>query len=180
MTFTNIPSLFKVDLTQSLQEKVSKILTAPVDMSTDFLRALDLLLDTAVMFNVPESSMPTHLFVFSDMQFNDANKTRHGNQKTQTTFELLEKKYLTAGYTRPTIVFWNLRGDTKDYPVCGDVPNVSLVSGFSQSLVKLFSSGIIATPMMTMLQALDCMRYSAIEKIFRNNCYSDSNYVTTK
>jgi len=167
MTFTDVPSLFKVDLVQSLQEKVAKILTAPVNQSTDFLRALDLLLDTAVTFNVPESSMPTHLFVFSDMQFNDASNNYSGD-KVRTTFELLEKKYQSAGYTRPSIVFWNLRGDTKDYPVCDNVPNVSLVSGFSQSLMGLFSSGIVATPMMTMLRALDGTRYDPVEKIFRN------------
>jgi hypothetical protein len=140
-------------------------------MSTDFLKALDLLLDTAVTFNVPESSMPTHLFVFSDMQFNDASNTSRdgsGFKSLQTTFELLEKKYLAAGYTRPSIVFWNLRGDTKDYPVCKDIPNVSLVSGFSQSLVKLFSTGVIATPMKAMLHALDDKRYDPVEKIFRN------------
>ena len=47
-----------------------------------------------------------------------------------------------AGYAAaPTIVFWNVRGDTHSFPAAADTPGVEMVSGFSQNLLKLFMEG---------------------------------------
>jgi len=157
ITFTETPSLFRIDTEDSLQDKVKAIRSAPWGMSTDLSKVFNLLLDTAKILRVPAENMPKTLYIFSDMQFNTACPTN-----TKTNFEHIEFKYRAAKYNRPNIVFWNLRGNTVDFPVEHHVPNTALVSGFSPSLMELFMSGDVVSPYAVMLKALSAPRYSKI------------------
>jgi hypothetical protein len=38
----------------------------------------------------------------------------------------------------PEIIYWNLRGDTKGFPVQATTPNCQMLSGFATSQFKLF------------------------------------------
>jgi hypothetical protein len=121
------------------------------------MKAFDLILNTARMFNVPAEQMPKTLYIFSDMQFNEACP-----ENRRTNFQVIEQKYRDAGYVRPNIVYWNLRGDTVDFPVEKDVPNTALVSGFSQAILQIFMNGTIVSPYHAMRVAIDAPRYSRI------------------
>lgn len=157
MTFDANPSIFRVDVNASLRDKVAKVQSAPWGFNTNLARAFDLLLDTASMFNTPADKMPKTLYIFSDMQFDQASP-----DNSKTNFQNIELRYNQAGYTRPNVVFWNLRGDTVDFPVEQHVPRVALVSGFSPSLMELFLSGEVISPYAIMLKALSAPRYSKI------------------
>jgi hypothetical protein len=127
-------------------------------MTTDFQAVFDLLLNTAKMYNVPQESMPKMLIVISDMQFDAANR---GGSKTN--WEALEKKYADAGYTRPTIVFWDARGNTLDMPVPhSNVPNCSLIGGFSANLLNPLIDGEVPSPLHLMKKVIESERYSRI------------------
>lgn len=156
LTFTSTPSLFTIDLTETLQQKVRRIQTAPSSMSTNLAAAFDLILEVATRDDTHPKDMPKTLYIFSDMQFDVACPG-----KSQTNFQTIEDKYQSANYTRPLLVFWNLRA-TLDFPVEQHVPRTALVSGFSQSLMELFCSGTIVSPYAVMLQALNAQRYSKI------------------
>ena len=96
---------------------------SPWGGSTNFQSAFDLILNMAVMFNVPPEQMPQAMAVLSDMQFNIADGNR-------TNWEEIERKYAAAGYRRPTIIFWNLSGSSIDYPVPHDkVPIAPCAAG---------------------------------------------------
>merc|ERR1712012_827890 len=41
----------------------------------------------------------------------------------------------------PHIIYWNLRGDTSGFPAQADTPGVTMLSGFSPSLMKLLLDG---------------------------------------
>jgi len=157
LTFTDNPAIFRIDPESTLQTKVRQIRNVPWGMSTNLVKAFDLILNTAIMFNVSPDDMPKTLYIFSDMQFDVACS---GN--TMTNFEAIEVKYARAGYSRPNIVFWNLRGQTVDFPVQQHVPKTALVSGFSPSLMELFMSGEVLSPYAIMLKALTAPRYSKI------------------
>jgi len=92
-----------------------------------------LILERAKSASLPESAMPKKLFVLSDMQFNQAD----GSGQYKTNHENIKQMYKDAGYVIPTIVYWNLAGNTGDFPVGSDETGVGLVSGFSPSLLKL-------------------------------------------
>jgi hypothetical protein len=159
MTFSTTPVLETLR-GDTLADKVRNMVKSHWDMTTDIQLAFDTILTAAQAFNVPPSEMPQTLFIYSDMQWNQACRS---NDKSN--FEEIERKYREAGYVRPKIVFWNLRGDTLDFPVAQDAPNCALVSGFSPDLLDLFLEGEEMSPFLIMRKAIDCDRYSQIREM---------------
>jgi hypothetical protein len=158
LTFESQPSLIKTKITDTLFARVKQVSRAPWGGSTDIQRAFDLILTTATMLNVAPENMPTHLFIFSDMQFNQASPAN-----ASTNFETIEQKYIDAGYVRPNIIFWNLSGDSIDFPVDARCPKTTLVSGFSQSIMSAIMAGDTPNAMAVMMSILDSERYQQIK-----------------
>ncbi len=98
---------------------------------TNIEKALNTLLDSAVMWNVKPDQMITTLIVFSDMQW-DPSVT---GIRSMSVIEQCMKKWEDAGYERPVIVYWNLHA-YDNQPATKNDKNVALVSGFSPSILK--------------------------------------------
>ncbi|XP_004299226.1 PREDICTED: uncharacterized protein LOC101314465 [Fragaria vesca subsp. vesca] len=124
--------------------------------NTDFQKVFDLILQVAVNGNLKPEQMIKRVFVFSDMEFDEASGYGgyggygmyggyggYGRNQVprgwETDYEVIQRKYREKGYgdAVPQIVFWNLR-DSKATPVPGTQPGVALLSGFSKNLLKLF------------------------------------------
>src|SRR5690606_6017738 len=133
---------------------VSQLTKANWGMSTDLNAVFRLILDTAVVNNVPEQDMPTKILILSDMEFNEASSTK-------TNFEVIKEMYASNGYKMPSIVFWNLNGRINNLPAT-QYDNVALVSGFSPVLVKSVLGGETLNPVEVMLKTVDKERYSLI------------------
>ena len=104
--------------------------------------------------------MPKRLYILSDMQFDSAIEC-----DTKTVFESIENMYLKTIYTRPDIIFWNLRSDTTyDFPVNNNQKGVATISGFSPSILKNILNGDEITPYTIMRNVIDDIRYSIIKK----------------
>jgi hypothetical protein len=73
------------------------------------------------------------LVVFSDMQFDQSS-----NLSSTTVMNTMRSIFGSAGYDVPTLVFWNLRGDTTGSPVTSDESGVIQVSGFNQNMMNSF------------------------------------------
>ncbi|CAL1363868.1 unnamed protein product [Linum trigynum] len=132
-------------------------------MSTDFQKVFDKILDAAVLNNLTEDQLIKRVFVFSDMEFNEASipprwvrdpsSTRRWlevepeQRSWETDYQAIQRKFREKGYNRvPEIVFWNLR-DSRATPVVGTQNGVALVSGFSKNLLKIFmEEGRIVNP----------------------------------
>lgn len=142
----------------SVREMVLNMIKTDWEMSTNLQAVFNLIFETARNNNLKAEDMPSSLFIFSDMQFDLACQSN-----TRTNFEEIERKYHEAGYVRPKIVFWNLRANTVDFPVPNEnVPNTSLVSGFSPALLELFLDGHDISPYKIMRKAIDAKRYDRI------------------
>jgi hypothetical protein len=89
---------------------------------------MDKILSVAVKNSVPESDMPKMLLILSDMQFNQC--VTHDD----SAMEMIQRKYEAAGYTAPSVVFWNLNSSGNS-PVKSDKSGAALVSGFSPSIM---------------------------------------------
>lgn len=144
LTFSQDPTWVTFADGASLAEKTRITARAPWGMNTDFTKAMNLILDTAVKANLKPDEIPD-LIVFSDMQF-DSARTRSGDWETH--YERLVRKYKEAGlkacgipWSPPHIIFWNLRGDTRGSPAAADTEGVTMLSGFSPSLLKLLLAG---------------------------------------
>ena len=127
LTFSGSPEL--LHLKGNVVQKAQQMSSSNWAMSTDLHRAMEKILSTAKSGNVPQSEMPEMLLIMSDMQFNACTSFDH------SAMQMIEKKYESAGYEMPKIVFWNL--NAKDnVPVAFDKSGVALVSGFSPSVLK--------------------------------------------
>ena len=139
ITFHDNPSFVSLKPNGSLNEKFQQLRMSGWGMSTNIQGTFDLMLAAATKAKLKAADMPDRIIIISDMQFNSC----HGGNKTN--WEVIERKYKDAGYKRPTIVFWNVRGDTEDFPVTTVSNDVCLVSGFSPSLLK----GVIEMPVLS-------------------------------
>lgn len=131
-------------------------------MNTDLNAVFTLILQRALASNIDPEQMIETLFIFSDMQFDNATTTTvypdysgggedpYGAMPaddkpsaTETNFKVAQAEFAEHGYKLPKVVFWNLRGDADDtaVPVTHREEGTALVSGFSGHLLKLFMAG---------------------------------------
>jgi hypothetical protein len=166
ITFETTPRFFHLTK-KSLHGRVNQLQSAPWGGSTNFQAVFDLILDKALGYekgikvrdSLKSEMMPKRIFVLSDMQFNIAS---YGNN-FMTNYEVIKAKYALSGYKMPLIVFWNLRGDTKDFPVNALENGVTMISGFSQELLRSVVKGKDFTPYGVMRETIDAERYSVLK-----------------
>ena len=116
----------------------------------------NLLLKTAVKYDLPQEELPKRLYIISDMEFDECLE----NSGT-TNFENAKRKYAEKGYTLPEIVFWNVESRNAQQPVTMNENGVALVSGCSPRLFSMVASGEL-NPYKTMLEILTSERYTKI------------------
>ncbi|CAN6706854.1 unnamed protein product [Malus baccata var. baccata] len=134
ITFSQNPQLHLIHGCD-LQSKCDFIRRMEWGMNTNFQKVFDLLLDVAVKGRLKPEQMIRRIFVFSDMEFDQASSSR----RWETDYQTIQRKYRERGYGNavPQIVFWNLR-HSMSTPVPSTRPGVALLSGFSKNLMKLF------------------------------------------
>uniref|UniRef100_J3MYV4 TROVE domain-containing protein n=2 Tax=Oryza brachyantha TaxID=4533 RepID=J3MYV4_ORYBR len=134
ITFSRTPQIHTIK-GKTLTEKLRFVQEMDWGMNTNFQAVFDRILRTAVDGQLPPEKMIRTVFVFSDMEFDQASASRHW----ETDYEAICRKFMAAGYgdVVPQIVFWNLR-DSTSTPVTSTQPGVAMVSGFSKNLLKIF------------------------------------------
>jgi len=154
LTFSTKPKLQV--LKGNLLDKLNQLQTANWDMSTNLHGAFEQILTYAVKGNVAAKDMPKYILVMSDMEFNAC--TNHDDNAMQ----MIERKFVEAGYSVPNIVFWNLNARQGNVPVKFDKKGVALVSGFSPSIMKSILAAESLDPVSVMMQTLNSPRYAVI------------------
>jgi hypothetical protein len=140
ITFSEKPEFVTIDLEGELRKNVNKMIKSSWGYSTN-LRAvfLDLLLPIAVKHKIKQEEMVKRLFIFSDMQFDEASRTK---RSWNSTHDDIVKAYKEAGYEVPEIVYWNLAAQQektlRPMPVQADTPGVAMMNGFSPAMLKVF------------------------------------------
>lgn len=159
LTFSERPIIAKLH-GKSLKEKVNNVRREHVGYNTNVNAAFLKIVEFAKTHKISHADMPKFLVLFSDMQFDVADRT-DGNK---TGFAMAKAAFKDAGYDLPKIVFWNLNANVKNVPVKFDKNGTALVSGFSPALMKsIFSAELDAddfTPLALMLKALQVERYN--------------------
>merc|ERR1740123_1241988 len=155
LTFSEEPTWVEFNPSMSLDEKVNKMKEAPWGQNTNFEAAMDKILKVAIKAKLSPENIPD-LIVFSDMQFDQArathddlyNQNHANNDSWETHHERIVRTFKEAGvkvcgkeWPAPHIVYWNLRGNTSGFPAQADTPGVTMLSGYSPSLMKLLLNG---------------------------------------
>ena len=188
LTFETDPKWVDLSDCKNLMEKVKSLKKSSSGLSTDIDKAFDRILDVIMKNKLSEKDIPD-LIIFSDMQFDEANKNNNKNNKNKDVLQKrLEEKFAKVGneisgkpYKVPRIIYWNLRPNTTGFPVESSTLNTQLLSGYSPSLVKLILNGeplekeevsesgeVIKrqiTPLETVRKCLDDTRYDDVRII---------------
>ena len=161
ITFDERPRFYNFGNENNWFGKVKRLMKAPWGMNTDFSAVFNLILSRAQTVGLSQSDMPERIYVFSDMQFDEADSGYH------THFESIKKKYEDAGYTLPQLIFWNLRSSSTNpnYPVTLLNTNVALLSGFSPAIIKAVLEVSDLSPMAVMIKAIMDPIYDVIESV---------------
>ncbi|KAI0040289.1 hypothetical protein FA95DRAFT_1566528 [Auriscalpium vulgare] len=142
ITFSAIPEFVTLDPARGLVDNVHRMSTTHWTMNTDLHAVfVNLILPLAVQNNVPQSDMIKRLFIFSDMQFDEAtSSSSHGSSaaKWETNHDEIVRAYAEAGYEVPEIVYWNLSKYSATTPVLAERAGVAMISGFSPAMLKVF------------------------------------------
>ncbi|KAI4294350.1 hypothetical protein K525DRAFT_290925 [Schizophyllum commune Loenen D] len=137
ITFSSEPEFVNLDLDRkSLAGLVREMSRAGWGNNTNFETVfLDLLLPLAKKRCVPKEEMIKRIFVFPDMQFDEAS----GQKNWDTNYDAIARAYEEAGYDVPEIVFWDLSmGTQRSVEVEAKRKGVALMNGFTAGLMKVF------------------------------------------
>jgi len=150
LMFSQTPSWHYLKDCCTFVEKVKSLQRGSWGGSTNFELAMELIAEVIEKENLSQEDIPT-LMVVSDMQFNDASGRgaygRGGGRKSTASenikrmFEQLGVKMWGKPFSVPLVVFWNVRAGTSGTPAGKDDEGVTLLSGYSPSLMKFVLSG---------------------------------------
>ena len=169
ITFSTNPQLVEFN-GDNIVDKIRRCSNANWGGSTNVEAAMDLILESAIEHNLPQSDLPARLYIFSDMEFDrciTSGPSRKdvwympdtlGREGIKTLFEKIEQKWRNAGYDLPQVTFWNLYARQNNIPAIG--PKFNYISGFSMSQMEAVMAGKTAVDMM--LDVLNKKRYNDV------------------
>ena len=172
ITFSGNPQLVKFEGID-LYDKFQRAEEAEWGMNTNIEATMDLLLTTAINNHCTQAEMPSRVYIFSDMEFDDcaavgpvtvdrfygSGMRRLNSGAANTYFESLKDKWAAHGYKLPNIIFWNLRSSQDNIPAIGE--GFSYVSGFSMNMIECILSGKDGYDLM--MDKLNTERYAVIQ-----------------
>jgi hypothetical protein len=138
ITFSESPQIVQIDPNAGLVEAANRMNSADWGMNTDFNAVFTkLILPMAKKHNLSKDDMVKRLFVFSDMEF-DQSTTSAKSDNWKTEYQKIVEAFQKEGYDVPEMVFWNLQGARGAKPVTAETEGVSMMSGFSSNMMKVF------------------------------------------
>jgi|UniRef100_A0A6C0ALV8 hypothetical protein len=170
LTFESEPRWIHLDETDDFVDTVKKVRDIPWGGSTNFQRALEMILDAIVRNNIPPDAVEKMvLAIFSDMQF-DYNiasgwDTQYQSIKNQFSEAGLQSVYKKP-YNVPHILFWNLR-KTNGFPCLSNEQNVTMLSGYNSTLINVFCNKGFD-------ELKNTTSFQQIMEILNNERYSDN------
>ena len=155
ITFSEKPQLVEIK-GETILEKVRYCHNYNEVANTNIQKVFELILRAAVKNKVPQSQMPSTLYIISDMEFDCC-----AEGADITNFEYAKKIFAEAGYQLPQVVFWNVQSRNQQQPVTQNEQGVALVSGCSTRIFNMLKSGVLS-PLGYMLDILGAERYEKI------------------
>lgn len=128
ITFSKKPKLHKVK-GNDIIDKYKNIKT--IVANTDIDKVFELILNTMISSNSSKDDIPSHIIIISDMEFDAGVYSSDG-----TNFDGWKKSFNVHGYELPKIIFWNVAGHTRGFPVTKNDNDVIMISGFSTNLLE--------------------------------------------
>ena len=158
VTFSAQPKFIHAE--GNILTKFRSVRRAGAGFNTNIMAVFQQLLKLANGNRVQAKDMPTKVIILSDMQFDggagvyQSHLQRDSWNTYLTNYEAIKAEYRKYGYTKPTVVFWNLRAVQGTQPITQlDHGNI-MVSGFSPTLLKDILGNKRTSPTEAMLEVL--------------------------
>ena len=124
----------------SLYTCFKSLINVDFGYNTDFVKCCKKIIEYGKEHAINDEDMPKKLFIYTDMQFDEAttdeNKESNG---IETLYKTIVKMFKEADYTPPKFIFWNLNSSHKEsFPVNCKTEGTAMISGFSEQLLKIF------------------------------------------
>ena len=155
LTFSETPKFEKLT-GNSLMSIINNVNDSDWGRSTDILSAFQLILDTAIKYDLKQKDLPSKFLILSDMQFDDSGSSN------KTSVQVAKKRFKDAGYKMPELIFWNLNAKYGNNPVKYDTNGACLISGYNPIILKFLIEGVLETPLETMNKVLNTERYEIV------------------
>lgn len=155
ITFSAHPQLVEIQ-GETLFQKLQYCARFNEVANTNIQAVFDLILETAVKHNVPQSELPTKLFIISDMEFDSC-----AENADLTNFQSAARRYAAHGYELPQLVFWNVDSRHEQVPVTVNDRGVALVSGCTPRIFSMAMAGEL-DPYGFMMSVIGSERYAPI------------------
>ena len=185
LTFDSNPKLHRL-AKGDIFEKIASIGYVGQGLSTDFQKAMDLVLGNMKATRCKPGQEPDNLIVITDMNWDEAcasdQKSRYTDhryrhvvktQPWQTHIQMIREAFKRAGedmwgvpFVPPRIVVWNVAATSSDFHATADTEGVVMLSGWSPSLFKNLLKGDIRsmTPLEMLRIILDDERYQPVRE----------------
>jgi hypothetical protein len=153
MTFSRNPEFFEVQ-GETLRDKIKYISNAPFGLNTDFLKVADLIIQKTI------SEQPffsyNKIICLTDMQFDvtingDTDEYMNG----ANTHEIFMNKFKNNNLDIPKLIYWNLSSKYNNFPINTSYENTSIISGFSEQLLKVILNNDNINPISLMDEILE-------------------------
>lgn len=128
ITFSESPIFIEIK-GDTLRDRMKCILNAPFGLNTDFLKIADLIINSSIINNNKK------IICFTDMQFDKSYENK--NYSLECIHNLFMSKFTNNNYEKPLLIYWNLNGIYDECPINNDFENTSIISGFSEQLLKV-------------------------------------------
>jgi hypothetical protein len=107
--------------------------------NTDFVKCCEMIIKYGKDNNICDEDMPKKLFIYTDMQFDEATSDNTENNSIEVLYKTIVKMFKASYYTPPKFIFWNLNSSHKEtFPVNCKTEGTAMISGFSEQLLKIF------------------------------------------
>jgi len=107
--------------------------------NTDFVKCCEMIIKYGKDNNICDEDMPNKLFIYTDMQFDEATSDNTENNGIEVLYKTIVKMFKASDYTPPKFIFWNLNSSHKEtFPVNCKTEGTAMISGFSEQLLKIF------------------------------------------
>lgn len=159
IAFSETPRLIEIK-GDSFIDRLRYIISFEEIANTNLEAVFDLILDTAVKYELDADQLPQTLIIISDMEFDCCVENSE-----MTNFESAKSKFAAHGYNLPGIVFWNVASRHRQQPVTQNEEGVCLVSGCTPRIFSMVATGDIMkyTPMDFMMEVIGTERYACIK-----------------
>ena len=187
LTFDSNPTLHTVT-GKTIFERVASIGNVGQGLSTDFQKAMDLVLSTLKAKRCRPGQEPKDLIVITDMAWDQACASNQASVYTdhsyrhvvktgqwQTHIQMIREAFRRAGedmwgegngFQPPRIVIWNVAATARDFHAKSNEEGVIMLSGWSPSLFKVLTTegARVQTPLESLRIQLDDPRYNPIRQ----------------